>query len=39
MNDWKRVLNNSIIESEHFTIDEAKVYALRIKTINGGINA
>lgn len=39
MNDWGRVFIQSLIESEHFIIDEAKVNALRIKPINGGVNA
>ena len=39
MNDWRRVFLRSLIDSPHFTIVEANEYALRIKPINGGINA
>lgn len=39
MNDWRRVFLKSLIESPHFTIAEANEYALRIKPINGGVNA
>ena len=39
MNDWRRVFLRSLIDSPHFTIAEANEYALRIKPINGGINA
>ena len=39
MNDWRRVFLKSLIDSPHFTIAEANEYALRIKPINGGVNA
>lgn len=39
MNDWRCVFLKSLIESPHFTIEEARVYAARIKQINGGVNA
>lgn len=39
MNDWRCVFLRSLIESPHFTIEEARVYAGRIKPVNGGVNA
>lgn len=39
MNDWRRVFIKSLIDSPHFTIVEAKEYALRIRPVNGGVNA
>lgn len=39
MNDWRRVFLKSLIDSPHFSIAEANEYALRIKPINGGVNA
>lgn len=39
MNDWRCVFLKSLIESPHFTIEEARVYAAHIKQINGGVNA
>lgn len=39
MNDWRCVFLKSLIESPHFTIEEARVYVGRIKPINGGVNA
>ena len=39
MNDWHCVFLKSLIDSPHFTIEEAQVYAGRIKPVNGGVNA
>ena len=39
MNDWRRVFLKSLLDSPCFSIVEAKEYALRIKPINGGVNA
>lgn len=39
MNDWRCVFLKSLIESPHFTIEEARVYASRIQPLNGGVNA
>ncbi|MBQ0075732.1 MAG: HNH endonuclease [Bacteroidales bacterium] len=39
MNDWRRVFLKSLIDSPCFSIAEAKEYALKIRPINGGVNA
>lgn len=39
INDWRCVFLKSLIESPHFTIEEARVYASHIRPINGGVNA
>lgn len=39
MNDWRCVFLKSLIDSPHFTIEEARVYASRIRPVNGGVNA
>lgn len=38
-NDWHTVFVKALIESPHFTIEEAKVYAKTIKPTNKGVNA
>lgn len=38
-NDWHTVFVKALIESPHFTIEEAKVYANSIKPVNRGFNA
>ena len=38
-NDWHTVFVKALIESPHFTIEEAKVYAKSIKPVNRGFNA
>jgi 5-methylcytosine-specific restriction endonuclease McrA len=37
-NDWHTVFMKSLIDSDKFTIEEAKVYAQRLLPANGGVN-
>ena len=39
MNDWHTVFIKALIDSPHFSVEEAKVYAKSIKPINRGANA
>lgn len=39
MNDWRCVFLRALKDSPNFTIEEARVYAGRIKPVNGGTNA